>query len=435
MAEKEQKKRKRHSNGTDGPSKRVSFSGVNGPLKVSFANKDGLHPILVSAPGLSTPSIPFDPYVQQTAKKTNGFPSPHTHNVLLHSDQHPKLDYTATPVANDEPISHYVAVLDPKTNKVEVYPAYHTSLRRIPRRDEDEDKEENERTMLEQRAELGMEFGTKKAKKIIADKTVNAITKGSKGKGKQDDVADAILESIDAKSATDKKKEEIEAELLASKPIPKPNLTATSVEEVYAYKTLVPPAVAMLVSVKEWQRKALADEGIEFHHRFPAARVVSVVKSSDSNRLKALGYLACLLDFHDALIGAGRSGKKVPKPAILAEKVPHWKPELLTSIRNRFATPSHELPKWNMDNLYTHICAIALYVDGWVTDTTTLKDDLRLDAQQITAYFKELGCRLSKPTEREREAQGLTKTQADAMRVARLKLPLEFPKVRLSRKT
>lgn len=430
MAEKDVKKRKRASNGADPPSKKVAFDQANPPqIKVIYNGQNGSSPVLVSAPGLTTPDLLFDAYGKPSPSQIPHDNATHTdRELLLHSQRHSRLDYTASPVNLDRGLSHYVAIYDPATKRLEVTPAHHLSLRSTLRT---ETKTQQQRSNMQQRQELGREFGTKKAKKIIADKTVNAITsQDSKGKGKSDDVQNAILKSMpDTVTGAPTEGQAAEA-ALASKPIPKPNLEADSMEDVYTFDTLLPPADARLVNIKEWQEKTRKEETMNFAHRFPAHRVQDLGITEQTLRLKALKYLQLLLEFHDALPSGGRNGKKVPKKDVLDKRLAGWPEGLVASVRRRFANEANELTKWHMQNLYTHMCALSLYVDGWTTDTSNLRDDLKLDSKEITQYFRELGCRIAAPTEAERERFKIKKDQARTVKIAKLKLPLEFPKAR-----
>ncbi|KAI7526848.1 RNA polymerase I associated factor, A49-like protein, partial [Hortaea werneckii] len=318
------------------------------------------------------------------------------------------------------------------TNQLQITPAHHVSLRSIPRKISDESKAKG-RSLAQQREALGQEFGTKKAKKVIASRTENAITKGNQS-GVQSGAQNAVLENMADAEAEAPGKEQVEQDQLASKPIPRPNLSAESVEQVYTFNTLIPQGEARLVPVKDWQERARADQEMTFSHRYPAHRVAAIGKSDDMLKLKALSYLNLLLDFHDALQGAGRSGKKVPKKEILSKKMDKWPETLVDLVRRRFSNPQNELPKWHQDNLYTHMAALTLYIDGWTTNTTDLKEDLRIENRQITQYFNELGCRVGPLTEKERERLGVPKAVAGSMRMARLKLPLDFPKPRAGRR-
>lgn len=440
MAQKEDKKRKRQANGVESPSKRVALdpASTGETLKVRFHNEhDRSHPVLASTPGLAAPTVPFRAFAKALKSKTSNdaAPQPHSHDLLLHSSKHPRMDYTASSIALDKDVAHYVAVFDPAAKQLQITPAHHLSLRSSLRTEEEDAETKRRRTLAQQREDLGREFGTKKAKKAIADKTVNAITKDVKAKGKADGVQEAILESMAGATADAPQKQEIEDASLASKPIPKPRLDAESVEDVYPFTSLVPQADARQLQIKDWVEKAKADEDItDFHHRFPASRVEALGKREDVQRLKALKYLGLLLRFHDVLSGGGRSGKKVPKKEIMQKKLGDFPEGLVDNIRRRFANANNELPKWNMDNLYTHICALALFVDGWASDTQALREDLKMENKEITQYFRELGCQVVALPDKERERRGMTKGQAAQIKMARLKLPLEFPKPRAGRR-
>lgn len=434
MAEKEGKKRKRQTDGVDGPrTKKAAVEG--GSIKVTHHNQDGLQPVLVSAPGLTAPSIPFDTYAKPLSKEhAQKEVTPGTHNLLLHSAKHPQVDYTASPSNLDQHLAHYIAVYDPNTNKLQITPAHHLSLRSAPRKTAvvDEEYDQHRRaTYAAQKASLGQEFGTKKAKKAIASKTENAIGKDAKGKGKKDDVQDAIISAMADSAAATPRKDQLADDILASKPIPKPNLAAEDVEDVYSFDTLLPPNDARLVHIKDWQDKARAEEEVMLAHRFTAAHFLTTGKNDDVRRLKALRYIELLLDFHDALLKSGKAGKKVPKQ--LSTRLSAWPEQLVNSVRHRFAL-TNELPKRELDNLYTHICALTLYVNHFRTNTQSLRDDLKMDNKQISQYFAELGARVTAPTERDREFLKLNKAQASTVRIAQLRLPLEFPKPRVGRK-
>lgn len=439
MAQKEEKKRKRQSHTAESPSKRVALdaSDSRDKIKVTYdGGNGGLHPVLASTPGLAAPDVSFQAYAKPLKGKSanNEAPNPTSHDLLLHSSKHPRLDYTASSIPLDKDVSHYVAVYDPASKQLQITPAHHLSLRSTVR-SEDDAEARKRRTLAQQREDLGREFGTKKAKKAIADKTVNAIVQDVKGKGKADGVQDAILESMADATADAPKKQELEDALMASKPIPKPNLAAENVEDVYSFSTLVPQSDARQLQIKEWAEKTKAGEEITgFKHRFPAFRVEAIGKREDIQRLKALKYLELLLQFHDVLSNAGRSGKKVPKKEVMQKKLADWPDALVDSVRRRFANASNELPKWHMDNFYTHMCALALFVDGWASDTLALREDLRMENKEITQYFRELGCKVVALTDKEREQRGLTKGQSAQVRMARLRLPLDFPKPRAGRR-
>ena len=238
-----------------------------------------------------------------------------------------------------------------------------------------------------------MEFGTKKAKKAIASKTVNAINTET-AKGVEAAVLDSMKEASDALPV----KEEQQESILESKPIPTPDLTAEKLEDVYDLKKLVPPGEMRNLAVKEWQDAVNAGQEVQLSSRFVAKRLRAVVSTEDVQKLKILKYLLLLLDFNSALqVGRG-GGKKVPAKDKIMVKMSGWSEAMVESVRRRFAEGGSvnrkdmnvvqllmahsDINKWHMDNLMTHMAAISLYIDNWKTDTNDLKEDLRLEVKQ-----------------------------------------------------
>lgn len=437
MADKESKKRKRQSHGVEGQSKKHIGDGGR-PINV-VQQERGLHPVLVSAPGIVTPDVSFKTFVKPRSSRTapQDLPTRSTHNLLLHSQDHPRLDFTATEIALDDSLTHYVAIYDPTTRQLQLIPTSHLSLRSTLRSEKAAD-ERHGRTYLQQRQDLNREFGTKKSKKILAERTFNAIVNNDpKGKTKPDDVQNAILQSMpDAPAGGSTAEDDLRASL-DTKPIPTPNLAAGNVEDVYPFSVLVPPSEARLVDVSEWQEKMRREEDVPFSHRFPAFRLQGLVKGEQIERLKALKYLHILLEFNDTLpSSSGKSAKKVPKKEVLAKRLSHWPDALVTLVRKRFASEANDMTKWHQQKLHTHMCALSLFVDHWATDTSNLKDDLRLETREIQQYFREIGCKVAAPTEADKERFNITKTKdaARSVRVAKLKLPLEFPQARTGRR-
>lgn len=284
---------------------------------------------------MNAPFIQFKAYSKpRDSTKSASIPQPTSHSILLHSSDHAKLDYTATSNSNKH-LEHYVGVYDPATSSLKIMPAHAVTLRSTLRSETDEVQAQNAvRTFAKQREELGMEFGTKKAKKALASRTVNAIT-GPTEKG----VETAVLDSVKEASENLPVKEEQQSSILASKPIPRPNLEADKIENVYPITKLVPPADMRTLAVKDWQDAVKAHQEVKLTSRFVASRLQSVAGREDVQALKALKYLLLLLEFNGAL-SVARSGKKVPQRDKLKEKLAAWPEALVDNVRRRFADGS-----------------------------------------------------------------------------------------------
>ncbi|TIA58617.1 RNA polymerase I associated factor, A49-like protein [Aureobasidium pullulans] len=431
MAGPDDKKRKRAAEGVDAPNKKASSAAIN----VRFpAPRDELYPVVAAAPGLNVPSAPFKPFVKaNSTKKDSDSPAPSTHSLLLHSSSHARLDFTAQQQSTSD-LTHYVAVYDPQSSSLQVLPAHSVTLRTNLRAEAQEVAAQNAvRTFAQQREDLGQAFGTKKAKKALASKVENAITSNADRNrvgGKLDNVESAVMDSVKEASDAMPAKQAQQEEILASKPIPKPNLNATEAENVYPIGTLVPVADMKALTVKEWQDTVAAGEDVKLTSRFVAHRIAAIATRDDVQRLKALKYLMLLIEFNLAL-KQGRGGKKVPPRDQLRQKLAEWPETLIESVRRKFSD-NNELNKWHMDNLITHMAAISLFIDGYKTDTHDLREDLRLENKQMSQYFMELGCKVNNPTEKEQADFKIpNKAVAAQRRVAKLKIPLDFPKVRM----
>lgn len=144
---------------------------------------------------------------------------------------------------------------------------------------------------------------------------------------------DSVKEASDALPA----RQDMQDTVLAAKPIPRPNVAAAAVEDVYPITVLVPAAEMRNLAVKEWQDAVAAGEDVKLNYRYIAHRLNAVVNSEDVPKLKALRYLMLLLDFNAALQPSRGAGKKLPIKDRMKAKMSDWPDTLIDSVRRRFA--------------------------------------------------------------------------------------------------
>ena len=219
-----------------------------------------------------------------------------------------------------------------------------------------------------------------------------------------------------------------------AKPRPKANTETEVLAEVYPIEDLVGTANLEVISVGSWLDKIEAGEDVSTSSRFVSHRLRRIVTSKDVLKIKTLRYLLLLLDWYAALKPGGHEGKKlssnkdeIRKAVSIAGPISS---AIMDNVRRQFA-PDGVLNKWAVDCFMTHVCALALHTDDFTTDVHDLKEDLKLEAKAIKDYFTELGCKVSAPAEAERKKRGWSKAEAQVHRIAKLRLPLEFPKQRL----
>lgn len=337
-------------------------------------------------PGLQCPSkISFNPY-----RRTKILPEGATDYLLLQSSEHPRLDYTAQEEvdgSSESQLKDYVGVFDPATNKLQLMPVKRVTVRSTLRRETEEMREEQERleakqqTMMAKRNALATEFGSKKSRKALEDMTMNAISSGNPNDPSRNEaVAENILQNMEAATGAMPTKDELAAAVDSSKPRPTPNLAAEYPGDVYPIETIVGTELMTMIDVKDWVDASVAGQGVNVSSKFVARRIVALSRNKQIQKLKVLRFILLCINFSAALSGSRGGAKKIPPKgkleAIMGDDVPAG---CVMAIRRKFASEgSFEMPRWNIDRLYTHIAAAALIVDDNEVDVNDLRDDLKI---------------------------------------------------------
>ena len=276
----------------------------------------------------------------------------------------------------------------------------------------------------------------------------------------------ALISSLPTDVASGRAKEsKVQAEVQAAKPVPTPDLTAVHPLDVYKLTDLVPGGSVTLESltgVDEWKNQVEAGNEVITGSRYVSSRVDSVVKSGDKQLLQVLRFIYLLLEFSRSLKGMGKGGmgaapgsKKLPPREDLRKALSNTNSKeteplelipdsVLEAVRRRFAPSGGFLSKFDLTLLHTTICALTLHIgpkpaadkmggnapNELATDPSDLRDDLRLDSPTIQQYFREIGCIINKPLQSDHARFNIkNKAEANARKIVRLRVPLNFPKV------
>ncbi|KAL4870494.1 hypothetical protein BDV12DRAFT_165704 [Aspergillus spectabilis] len=483
-SDKAEKKRKRASDRHEPPTKKPALDLQSlPPLKASLIHDDSeLAPVLINTPGVtSQPNIRLNPYLKNR-NQADSRHSARNHGIestelLLQSSQHSKLDFLGRE-ANDDAdsqLKHYVAVVDPASKTWEFVEVRRVTLRGAVRKaasaeeEEEESEDEETKTMREQRTDLTYTFGTKKSRKATQSMAENAQL-SSAPEGAATAAESALLQSMPAESATDlaSKSAAVQAEIQAAKPLPTANLDAKHPSEVYPLETLIPNGKATLrqLPIKDWQDTISQGLTVQTTSRYVSNRISDICESGNATHIQVLRFILLLLDLSRSLKsskpgGAGRGSKRLPSREDLRRILSSGSPSetsseassipdpIIDGIRRKFAPSGSLLSKNDITLLHTTICALSLHIppqpvkDGIptpnggnasneiATDPSDLRDDLQLENSDIQQYFRELGCRVDRPRETEFAKWGIRggKAEAATRRVARLRIPVEFPKV------
>ncbi|KAG6011850.1 hypothetical protein E4U54_007872 [Claviceps lovelessii] len=427
------KKRKRDGESSGKPKKKVvldapvSAASVSSVLRAEFCP-----PVVATTPGIEIPQqLAFQSYQARDSTKTKSKYG-RTKELLLHSTSHQSLDYTAREEGSRQSaplLNHFVGVYDPKTGKLEVIEAKRMVVRGVVRAKQvaETSTGDESKTMLDRRVDLGQTFGTKKAKKAIRDKALNAIApqrKAGEAPAEINLAGKAVLQSVGNITTQMSTKEELQSVVDEAKPVPKANLEAQDIQDVYDPNSVIGADILNLVPIREWQERARHSEGIQTTSRFVAARVNAIATNNDAvTRLRVLRYFNFVLTFYlNTKPGKQRGTRQVPPRDKLRELMAPAPEAVVENIRRKFSDAG-VLRKFHIDLLMAHCCVYACIVDNFEVDTQNLRDDLRLDQKSINSYFREIGGHV-KPVNKKAEGGNM-------MYLGKLTLPLDFPKQRV----
>ncbi|KMU84703.1 hypothetical protein CIHG_02487 [Coccidioides immitis H538.4] len=461
-----EKKRKRASEKHDRPSKKPAIESVMPPLKVKFIENDaGPVPVIASTPGIRLPeSLSLQAYTKPRAKRASTTATTNSDvissELLLHSSSHPKLDFTAREGVDqlDSLWNHYVAIYDPKRNALQLVEARKVTVRSSLREavpDEEEESDEEVKTAFSKRSALAEAFGTKQSRKAIQSIAENALLSNAPG-GAPNAAKSALLSSMPKDEiSTVPAEKTAQQEIQAAKPLPQPNLRILS----RLFNPRRPLDTALHANPATGRTHSRNPKQSSPDPAFVSRRVEAVGKSGDKTQLQLLGFILLLIEFAGSLKptrGADKASpgsKKLPLREDLRRKLseatnpknstaPQFVTDsLIDSLRRKFVPQGAILARNDITFLLTTICALTLHIppasgaphapNELATDPADLRDDLSLENQTALQYFKELGCRIDKPRESEYAKWGIKKgkTEAAMKRIARLRIPVEFPKV------
>jgi DNA-directed RNA polymerase I subunit RPA49 len=354
------KKRKRQEQGGERPPKKAAIAPVQGNVKVEYIENDeilgpiiGMLPALVhsasrvrltvpiaSTPGLTFPTqITFKPY-----KRTKLLPDGSHTELLLHSSEHSRLDYTAREEKDgsaESRLKDYIGVYDPATGKMQLMPVKRVTVRSSLRSEAEELHNRQARieaaqsTFTAKRHALAAEFGSKRSRKAIEDMTQNAIQRGDATK--DEGVAENVLQGMSGATAAMPTSEELAAAVDESKPRPKANMAAEYPVDVYPVDTVVSKELMALIEVSDWVSASEAGAGVEVRSRFVAKRISKLVKNKQYQKLKLLRFILLCVKLND-IAKPGRVRKLPPKGKFETAMGEDVLAALGNTIRRRFAT-------------------------------------------------------------------------------------------------
>ncbi|KAK0748704.1 A49-like RNA polymerase I associated factor-domain-containing protein [Apiosordaria backusii] len=427
MGDPSQKKRRRPEDETP-KSKKKKVEGASAAAAAETYSITKVHKPQVSPPVVAvTPGFllrdkrafdVFEKAAEPTTKRRKSGGIPPAPEMALHSSTHMSVDYTAR--ETEQLLNHYVAIVDPKTKEIEIFSAKKMLVRhKVRSKSALDDSVENRaaQTNYEKRTALGEEFGTRKAKKALKSVADNAIMASADKLGQAEHAMLQNVKEVFANSAT---KEELQAAVDQVRPVPRGNYDAEHIQDVYVPKEIIGSEVLNAVPVMDWQEAVRNNEAVNVPSRFVAHRIARVATNKeDKERLQVMRYLLWVIIFW-VTTGKGkeRGTKSIAKRDKLRELLSPAPEVVIENIRRKFSD-NGVMRKEHMELLMTHCCVFASIIDNFEVNMNDLREDLKLEQKQLAQYFMEVGARVKQ-----------SKAGGNINHIAKLQLPLVFPKIR-----
>ncbi|KFA47331.1 hypothetical protein S40293_06052 [Stachybotrys chartarum IBT 40293] len=432
MADANKKRKRQNQEAGSKPKKKVVIDAPNtapSTAKVaSVLRPKHCPPVIAVTPGVQLPdNLTFHSYMRQDDVKSKK--DIFDKELAIQSTSHHSIDYTGKEEAPRGLLNHYLGIYDPQTGKLQVVEAKKMVIRPSVRARQATAAQMGEReakqTMMEARTELGQTFGTKKAKKAIQERVLNAISPmkkpGETPVAQLDDASRAMLRSVGEITSTMATREELQAAADEARPGPVPNLEAEEIQDVYDPEAIIGASILNLVPVRDWQEAVSRKEGIQVVSKYVATRFNQVAANdADVTRLRVLRYMYFVILFYLSSRPSKQRGvRQLPPREQLREKLAPAPEAVIENIRRRFSEAG-QVRKAHIESIMAYCCVFACIIDNFQVDPQDLQGDLRLEPKEMDLYFHVIGARVKKVKNKDK---GVTHW-------ARLTLPLEFPKQR-----
>ncbi|KAI0070971.1 RNA polymerase I associated factor A49-like protein [Panus rudis PR-1116 ss-1] len=422
--------------------KRDTDSSQEVTLQLSELPEDQLGPVLASFPALVPPSSTSFRYrlrdgsLKKQKKKGKGKDKEEfvNANAVLEGETD-VVEFASTP---DSPLnvsegcSYLVGIYDKRTSRTTLRPApIHVLTRSVKSLQNLAPMAVSVDERMQLRNALGETFGTKKAKAAIrAAERRRVDVDAIRG------VAGHLQERIGENTESLPSKEEAKAEQDASRLVPPYDASAQHPKDAYPLHGIIPEAEFNALSVTALKNASSTEERMQAlpfnRSQWIKSRlnlIFSAPKPKKSD-LKIVLYISTLIAFKQA-------SRQVNDKQALQKRLKGIPTLVVDALVTRFTEGTRNSNEVRVTSqmetrLLTHIFALCLHIDDFATDPAMIAQDLSMDPVKVNTLFRSLGCKLQGLTETDVKRLGLPDAMVGTKRAV-LKVPLEFPTVRVKR--
>ncbi|KAI5964613.1 RPA49 [Candida pseudojiufengensis] len=387
------------------------MSSKSSQIKVNSYTKEPVAAVGSFFNGLSVPpSTEFNIY--QHKKKQD---------YIIHGEsQH--LDYDGDSQNNDN--DYVLAIYDPNTKSVDLYQTPYLPTKVSAKRNKIYKGPSVKSAGLKnnvQRNALGEAFGTKKAKQAISNLEKNRID-SEKLQDMQMDIVDTVQESTVPTTSTETQTFSI---------MPKPNVSAKNVEDVYPINKIIPDKDWNYIRVQSFLSDSNPLEQFPSQPEFVKSRLSRFIEQQNIEKLQMLYYASLLF-------GVYENRKVSNKNALLTRLQNKPSEALIDGILSRFTINrasnfgkskdrSFTIDPNNEDKILCYLILLLLHLSNFSVELNPLAKDLKLKPTKLVSLFRAVGATIKSATVAEAEALGIPKSSAGTYKIANMKVPFKLP--------
>lgn len=278
---------------------------------------------------------------------------------------------------------------------------------------------------------LGEAFGTKKAKKAIADLERNRID--------SDKLTDSAIDIVDSVRTAAKdlpSREQLEEKIAQERPTPLANIDATDVEQIYPIENIIPSREWQFIRVGPILKETDQEKRLEMlpysQSQYLGKKLATLTQSTQTTKIQLLYYLSILLGVYD--------NRRVNNKMKLMERLNSPPDTLLDGILERFTIlrsgqvgkskdRSFLIDPQNEDRLLCYILVIVMHLNNFMVEISPLAKELGLKPSKIVNLFRVIGAYVKGATVAQAEAFGIPKSSASTYKIATLKVPFKLPQM------
>ncbi|RDX40440.1 RNA polymerase I associated factor, A49-like protein [Polyporus arcularius HHB13444] len=399
-------------------------------LQLSTQPASQVGPVLASFPSLEPPkSTAFQCYAQKGRDKNAPF---ETQPTIVAGEAETVDFFSVDGPLSSTGCSYMVGVHDKRTNTTTLRPVpLHVLARQVKALKNLKPIEVSTEERMALRNNLGEAFGTKKAKAAIRARERNKVDIDAM-KAVAGHLQDTIMQNTDTLPTT----EEAKATADSSRLIPPYNADAQRPQDVYALHDIIPEAEYNALSIGAIKAAKTQPERLKL---LPfdrsdwvklQLRLIFAAPKPDKTELKTVFYISAMMAFL-------KNARNVGDKDALQQRLSRVPSIVLDGLISRFTEKERDTNKPKVTPqmetlLLTHMFALCLRVDAYAADIETIAHDLSMPPAKVNGLFKSLGCTVKNLSYAELKERGLPDT-AGATKRAVLKVPLEFPKIRVKR--